>query len=105
MTVEHDLAILDKLWRHMGLGDELRAELSAECCEIASLALGDPDQPRRGLLALVLVLPFVEGYVREGGDDELGDAFARVTAAASLWLELPAELVAFAGLPLSESET
>jgi hypothetical protein len=36
---------------------------------------------------------------RACGDDELADAFGRCAVAVSLWLELPARLAEFAGLP------
>jgi hypothetical protein len=35
----------------------------------------------------------------------LADRFARFTVAASLWLELPADLAAFAGPPGSQYES
>ena len=99
MTVAEDLAALDECFRAMGIPDQRRAEMSAEWREIALLPDDDPDKKLRGLAAIGRELPFSEAYVRACGDDELADAFGRCAVAVSLWLELPARLAEFAGLP------
>jgi hypothetical protein len=72
--------------------------MAAEWRAIAFLPDGSTKRVR-GLAAIGRELPFSEAYVRACGDDELADAFGRCAVAVSLWLELPARLAEFAGLP------
>ncbi len=50
------------------------------------------------------MLPFLEAEVRAYGDAVLADEVARFTVGLALWLEIPVDLVAFAGHPCSQNE-
>ena len=102
--LEEDLAALDDALRELGASGELRAKVSDQWREIALLAPDNPTKPIRVLAADVETLPFLEAEVRASGGVALADTLARFIVAVSLWLELPADLAAFAGAPDPKSE-
>jgi hypothetical protein len=103
--LEEDLVALDDALGELGASGELRAEVSDQWREIALLGPNDPTKPIRVLAAIVETLPFLEAELRAAGYEMLADRFARLTAAGSLWLELPTDLAAFAGPPNPQYES
>ncbi len=103
--LEDGIAVFDDLLRQLGVSGELRAELSDQLREIVLLPPGDPGKEMGVLAMSVKMLPFLEADLRAFGREAFADEVARFTVALSLWLELPADLVAFAGVPLSQIES
>ena len=101
---EADLAAFDAGLRESGVSGEVRAELSDRFRELELLGPDDPARVVRVLGLMVEVFPLLEAELRGAGHDEVADDVARFTVGLALWLEMPADLVAFAGHPCSQNE-
>ena len=100
-NLEDMVADFDDGLRGSGASGEVRAELSDRFREVALL---HPDDPSLDLCAVALMVdlcPFLEADLRAAGHDADADTMARLAAAVSMKLELPADLAVFAGHPIT----
>lgn len=99
-----DMAEYVGLLSEMGVPYEDRVHMTDRLRFIAALPDDHPSRVFELVASTVELVPFLESYVRAAGCQGLGDFYARVGLAYSLWLEMPTELAKFAGFPTPEDE-